>query len=89
MNYRYYINEEDSHNGEFNYLITPDGETIEYSYACQGNQMPPEGFGYRLVYETDDESTCTFEIDPYGMRGLTDMRGGNWNDSPVDLIECD
>jgi hypothetical protein len=69
MKYRYYINDQDSHFGEFNYLFTPEGEQIAYSYMCdRPEDYPPKNRGYKLVYESETE--VSIQIDPYGMRGI-------------------
>ena len=72
MKNRFYINEDDSHNGEFNYVVTPEGKKIEYSYMCTHSEHnPPDGQGYKLAYETDTENYRII-VDPYGMRALND-----------------
>lgn len=81
MKNRFYIREEDSHNGEFNYVVTPEGKEIEYSYMCTRSQdNPPEDRGYRLVYQTDKDN-YEIIVDPFGMRDmLNDSDGDYWDD---------
>jgi len=68
MKNRFYINEQDSHWGDFNYVITPEGKKIEYSFLCTRNENnPPNDCGYRLAYETNNDDYGII-VDPFNMR---------------------
>ena len=67
MKNRFYINEEDSHWGDFNYVVTAEGEKIEYSFLCtREGHNPPENCGYRLVYETNEDNYCIV-VNPFNI----------------------
>lgn len=52
---RFYLCYGDLEFCDFNYVVTPEGKQIEYSFLCIGDEdFPP--VGYRLVYETDDDN---------------------------------
>lgn len=65
MKSRFYINDMDLVYGDFNYIVTPEGKQIEYSFMCNNeNDFPPDD--YRLVYETDNDDHRII-VDPYGI----------------------
>jgi len=65
MKNRFYINDEDSHWGDFNYVVTPEGKKIEYSYLCtREGDAPPKDRNYILAYETNGEDYSII-VDPY------------------------
>lgn len=67
MKNRFYINEETSYWGDFNYVVTPEGAKIQYSFLCtREGDNPPKNCGYRLAYETNNDN-YGIVIDPYHM----------------------
>jgi hypothetical protein len=53
--------------GDFNYVVTSEGEKIPYCYMCSEDKYnPPANCGYRLVFETDGEYRII--VGPYNMQ---------------------
>jgi hypothetical protein len=65
MKNRFYIDNKAEKSLDFNYVITPQGQEIKYSflYTKEEHNPPKE---YRLVYETDDDDYSII-CDPFGV----------------------